>query len=130
MRRTARDDRSVAFHLLQAIESCHELFSRYGGHAHAVGFALPSANVEKLREHLDGYARARLTPPISNRSWSSIESCRLARSDSGTSSGAAFAGTFWDGESRACFCRAGGAADGASAGGERQACAAAGGGRG
>ncbi len=50
-----------AFHLLQAIESCHELFSRYGGHAHAVGFALPSANVEKLRAHLDGYARARLT---------------------------------------------------------------------
>jgi single-stranded-DNA-specific exonuclease len=50
-----------AFHLLHAIESCHELFSRYGGHAHAVGFALPSANVEKLREHLDGYARKRLT---------------------------------------------------------------------
>jgi single-stranded-DNA-specific exonuclease len=50
-----------AFHLLHAIESCHELFSRYGGHAHAVGFALPSANVEKLRAHLDGYARARLT---------------------------------------------------------------------
>ncbi len=51
-----------AFHLLHAIESCHDLFSRYGGHAHAVGFALPSANVEKLREHLDRYARARLTP--------------------------------------------------------------------
>jgi single-stranded DNA-specific DHH superfamily exonuclease len=50
-----------AFHLLNAIESCHELFSRYGGHAHAVGFALPSANVQKLREHLDTYARARLT---------------------------------------------------------------------
>jgi single-stranded-DNA-specific exonuclease len=51
-----------AFHLLAAIESCPELFSRYGGHAHAVGFAMPSANVDKLREHLDGYARARLTP--------------------------------------------------------------------
>jgi single-stranded-DNA-specific exonuclease len=50
-----------AFHLLHALESCHELFSRYGGHAHAVGFALPSANVEKLRKHLDDYARARLT---------------------------------------------------------------------
>ncbi|MGA8537846.1 MAG: DHHA1 domain-containing protein, partial [Terriglobales bacterium] len=49
------------FHLLHAIESCPELFSRYGGHAHAVGFALPSANVEKLRAHLDEYARARLT---------------------------------------------------------------------
>jgi single-stranded-DNA-specific exonuclease len=55
--------RSIAsFHLLHAIESCPELFSRYGGHAHAVGFAMPSANVEKLRQHLDGYARARLTP--------------------------------------------------------------------
>jgi len=52
----------AAFHLLHAIESCPELFSRYGGHAHAVGFALPSANVEKLRENLDQYARARLTP--------------------------------------------------------------------
>jgi single-stranded-DNA-specific exonuclease len=50
-----------AFHLLNAIESCHELFSRYGGHAHAAGFALPSANVEQLRERLDVYARARLT---------------------------------------------------------------------
>ncbi len=51
----------AAFHLLKALESCPELFSRYGGHAHAVGFALPSANVEKLRQHLDGYARSRLT---------------------------------------------------------------------
>lgn len=50
-----------AFHLLHAIESCPELFSRFGGHAHAVGFALPSANIEKLRQHLDGYARGRLT---------------------------------------------------------------------
>jgi len=51
-----------AFHLLNALESCRELFSRYGGHAHAVGFALPGANVETLRRHLDEYARARLTP--------------------------------------------------------------------
>src|SRR5208283_2409016 len=52
----------AAFHLLNALESCPEMFSRFGGHAHAVGFALPSANVETLRAHLDGYARARLTP--------------------------------------------------------------------
>ena len=51
-----------AFHLLNALESCHELFSRYGGHAHAVGFALPAANVQILCERLDAYARARLTP--------------------------------------------------------------------
>jgi len=50
-----------AFHLLSALESCHELFSRYGGHAHAVGFAMPAANVQELCQHLDTYARARLT---------------------------------------------------------------------
>ena len=50
-----------AFHLLNALESCSELFSRYGGHAHAVGFALPSENVPRLRERLDAHARTRLT---------------------------------------------------------------------
>jgi single-stranded-DNA-specific exonuclease len=49
-----------AFHMLDALESCRELFSRYGGHAHAVGFSLPAANVEKLCAHLDSFARARL----------------------------------------------------------------------
>jgi len=51
-----------AFHLLEAIESCSPLFSRYGGHAHACGFAMPSANVADLRTKLDAFARARLTP--------------------------------------------------------------------
>jgi len=54
--------RSIApFHLLNALESCNGLFSRYGGHSHAVGFSLPSANVEELRAHLDGFARSKLT---------------------------------------------------------------------
>jgi single-stranded-DNA-specific exonuclease len=51
-----------AFHLLEAIESCSTLFSRYGGHSHACGFALPSANVVDLRARLDAFARTRLTP--------------------------------------------------------------------
>ena len=51
-----------AFHLLEAIESCGSLFSRYGGHSHACGFAMPSANVADLRVKLDAFARARLTP--------------------------------------------------------------------
>jgi single-stranded-DNA-specific exonuclease len=51
-----------AFHLLDALESCRELFTRYGGHAHAVGFSLPSVRVPELRAHLDEYARLRLTP--------------------------------------------------------------------
>ena len=50
-----------AFHLLNALESCHELFTRYGGHRHAAGFVLPSRKIEQLREQLDAYARARLT---------------------------------------------------------------------
>jgi single-stranded-DNA-specific exonuclease len=50
-----------AFHLLNALESCSDLFSRFGGHAHAVGFSLPSANLAGLRSRLDTYARARLT---------------------------------------------------------------------
>src|ERR1700686_3017969 len=50
-----------AFHLLEAIESCGTLFSRYGGHSHACGFAMPSANVADLRAQLDAFARARLT---------------------------------------------------------------------
>jgi single-stranded-DNA-specific exonuclease len=50
-----------AFHLLEAIESCGQLFTRYGGHSHACGFAMPSANVEDLRVKLDAFARTRLT---------------------------------------------------------------------
>jgi single-stranded-DNA-specific exonuclease len=53
--------RSIAgFHLLEAIESCHELFTRFGGHAHAVGFSLPSERVEELRERLCAYAAEHL----------------------------------------------------------------------
>jgi single-stranded-DNA-specific exonuclease len=51
-----------AFHLLEAVESCRDLFSRYGGHAHACGFAMPAANVAELRTRLDAFARERLTP--------------------------------------------------------------------
>ena len=50
-----------AFHLLDAIESCSNLFTRYGGHAHAVGFSLPAGRLADLRSHLDTYARQRLT---------------------------------------------------------------------
>ncbi|WP_251106723.1 single-stranded-DNA-specific exonuclease RecJ [Alloacidobacterium dinghuense] len=49
------------FHLLNAIETCHDLFTRYGGHAHAVGFSLPSSAVPELRQRLETYALANLT---------------------------------------------------------------------
>ena len=49
------------FHLLEAMESCSGLFSRYGGHSHACGFAMPAENVSELRSRLDQFARSRLT---------------------------------------------------------------------
>jgi single-stranded-DNA-specific exonuclease len=50
-----------AFHLLNALESCAPLFSRFGGHAYAVGFSLRSCNVSRLRSQLDTYARTQLS---------------------------------------------------------------------
>ena len=58
--------RSVpGFHLLDAITAAHDrsdgkLFARFGGHAHAVGFALPSAHVPQLRESLASIAADKL----------------------------------------------------------------------
>jgi single-stranded-DNA-specific exonuclease len=51
-----------ALHLLKALEGCAELFTRYGGHAHAVGFSLPSARIPELAEALERFARACLKP--------------------------------------------------------------------
>ena len=50
-----------SFHLLNALESCSELFSRYGGHAHAVGFSLPQAHLPELSARVEEYARRHLT---------------------------------------------------------------------
>jgi single-stranded-DNA-specific exonuclease len=53
--------RSVdGFPLLEAIEGCAELFTRFGGHAFAVGFALPSASLPELKRRLRLYAEERL----------------------------------------------------------------------
>jgi single-stranded-DNA-specific exonuclease len=49
-----------SFHLLNAIESCRDLFTRFGGHAHAAGFSLPSKRVPELRCRLADYAEANL----------------------------------------------------------------------
>jgi single-stranded-DNA-specific exonuclease len=49
--------RSVdGFQLLNAIESCADLFTRFGGHAFAVGFALPAGNLPELRRRLNLYS--------------------------------------------------------------------------
>lgn len=52
------------FHLLDAIESCHDLFTRFGGHAHAVGFSLPSHKVPDLRQRLEAYAAKNLAEDL------------------------------------------------------------------
>ena len=70
--------RSIAgFHLLDALTRVHavggngngseengHLFTRFGGHAHAVGFSLPSARVEMLRERMRSYGTSLLTGPV------------------------------------------------------------------
>ena len=53
--------RSVdGFHLLNAIESCADLFTRFGGHAFAVGFALPADSLPELKRRLCAYAEEHL----------------------------------------------------------------------
>jgi single-stranded-DNA-specific exonuclease len=46
-----------ALHLLEALESCRDLFTRFGGHAHAVGFALPVAHLPQLKQRLNDFAQ-------------------------------------------------------------------------
>ncbi len=48
------------FPLLDALESCADLFTRFGGHAFAVGFALPAAALPGLKRRLNIYACERL----------------------------------------------------------------------
>jgi single-stranded-DNA-specific exonuclease len=49
--------RSVdGFPLLAAIETCGDLFTRFGGHAFAVGFALPAESLPELKRRLGLHA--------------------------------------------------------------------------
>src|SRR4029077_1681789 len=53
--------RSVdGFQLLAAIESCSDLFTRFGGHAFAVGFAMPASGIPELKRRLALHADDRL----------------------------------------------------------------------
>ena len=53
--------RSVdGFQLLNAVESCADLFTRFGGHAFAVGFAMPAENLPALKLRLRAYAEEHL----------------------------------------------------------------------
>ena len=66
--------RSIAgFHLLDALTAVHReaetpLFSRFGGHAQAAGFALPSLRVPELRLRLEQFtSRAGALPAVDPR---------------------------------------------------------------
>ncbi len=50
-----------AFHLLDALESMRELFTKFGGHAHAAGITLPEASLGAFRERMRAWAAERLT---------------------------------------------------------------------
>jgi single-stranded-DNA-specific exonuclease len=53
--------RSVdGFQLLHAIESCADLFTRFGGHAFAIGFALPADSLPELKRRLRLHANEHL----------------------------------------------------------------------
>ena len=52
----------AAFHLLEALEGMRDLFTKFGGHAHAAGLTLPESSLEQFRERLRGWAAERLTP--------------------------------------------------------------------
>ncbi len=54
--------RSIAnFHLLNALESCPELFEQFGGHAAAAGMKMKTENIDAVREKLDQHAKAALS---------------------------------------------------------------------
>ncbi len=59
------------FHLLDALTAVHQssenptpVFTRFGGHAHAVGFSLPVQNLPLLRSRMQALGTSLLTDPI------------------------------------------------------------------
>lgn len=58
----AGSGRSIpAFHLLHALESMPDLFTRFGGHKQAAGLTLPSVRLADFQNRLAAFARERLT---------------------------------------------------------------------
>jgi len=48
------------FPLLESIETCADLYTRFGGHAFAVGFALPAENLPEMERRLYEFAAKKL----------------------------------------------------------------------
>lgn len=79
--------RSVpGFNIFDALDSCRELFVRFGGHSAAAGFTIANQRLSELEERLQVYAEDRLTDemlspalqvdaevPLSSLSWELFE---------------------------------------------------------
>jgi len=50
-----------SFNLLKALDCCADLFDRFGGHAQAAGFQIPTRHVEELRRRLNEHAASVIT---------------------------------------------------------------------
>lgn len=48
------------FPLLETIEPCADLFTRFGGHAFAVGFAMPAENLAEMERRVQAFADRKL----------------------------------------------------------------------
>jgi single-stranded-DNA-specific exonuclease len=51
-----------AFHLLDALETMPELFTKFGGHRQAAGVTAPAERVSEFRQRLNAYAASVLSP--------------------------------------------------------------------
>jgi len=55
--------RSIAgFHVLNALESCGDIFEKFGGHAAAAGLTIKHYKIADLRQLLNDYTATKLTP--------------------------------------------------------------------
>lgn len=51
--------RSVGhFSIFDAMSSCKDLFTKFGGHEQAAGVSMPQENVEAFTERVNAYAQA------------------------------------------------------------------------
>ena len=53
---------TAIFHLLEAMESMPELFTRFGGHRQAAGLKMPAGRIPEFRARFAAYAAERLSP--------------------------------------------------------------------
>lgn len=50
-----------AYHLLNGLTECADLFEKFGGHSHAAGIAIRADRIEEFRKRLNEHAASRLT---------------------------------------------------------------------